>query len=60
MMLPVALISKMTLGLPTILVIQLINLTMYKYQIFMCNLSAKTYTVFNLDCFELQQMNSST
>ena len=59
-MLPVALVSKMILGLPAILVIQLIYLTVYKYQIFMCNLSAKTYTVFNPDCFELQQMNSST
>ena len=59
-MLPVALVSKMTLGLPAILVIQLIYPTVYKYQLFLCNLSAKTYTVFNPDSFELQQMNSST
>ena len=59
-MLPVALVSKMTLGQPTILVIQLIYPTVYKYHIFLCNLSTETYTVFNPDCFELQQMNSLT
>ena len=58
-MLPVALVSKMTLGLPTILVIQLIYPTVYEYQSFLCNLGAKTYTIFNPDCLELQQMNSS-
>ena len=59
-MLPVALVSKMTLGLPAILVIELIYPTVYEYQILLCNLSAKTYIVFHPDCFELQQMNSST
>ena len=52
-MLPVALVSKMTLGLPTILVIQLIYPTVYKYQSFLCNLGAKTYTIFNPECLEL-------
>ena len=51
-MLPVALVSKMTLGLPTILVIQLIYHIVYEYQSFLCNLGAKTYTIFNPDCLE--------
>ena len=51
-MLPVALVSKMSLGLPTILVIQLIYPTVYEYQSFLYNLGAKTYTIFNPDCLE--------
>ena len=53
MLLPVAYVSKLTLGLPAILISQLIKPKVYQYQSFWCVFEGQNMNNFRPDCLEV-------
>ena len=53
MLLPIDYVSKLTLGLPTILISQLIKPKVYQYQSFWCVFEGQNMNNFHPDCLEV-------